>query len=150
MRCWAIKHATARSPWRPLHLFAAVAVLLVAIGDELLASYQFNALCQEQGVESTDVTVARGRTLNGQAAEESMLIATAVPIWRRTVTWTDIATSAALLQHQDFRAEGGWLARHFASEGERTTPLLFDGASCPTQRRDAEFRLFDVKVVRAP
>lgn len=137
-----------RRRWWHIPLVLCLAITLV-LADEMVALVQFNGFCRDLGVESTDVTPAKGREIRSTKSAQRRMTGTAVAMWQSDVQWQDVANGAVLIQHQDFWAEGGWLADQLG-RSRPAKPILFDGAACPTARRDAEFRLFDVRQANAP
>lgn len=120
-----------------------VGIFLVLLGspfvDEVIGMYQFNALCKANGIESADVSKARGRRVQVDYGDRQFVSGTIMPIKVSDVRFTDAETGAVLIQHKNYYAMGGWLMRYTSISMGYSQSMLFDGNGCGFQTREAVF-----------
>ena len=122
---------------------AKLAILLVLLSspfvDEIIGKYQFEALCKANGMESTDVSKARGKKVKAKYEGERRVTGTIMPIYETDVLFTDADTGEVLIQHKIYRASGGWLMRYTWLSMGSNHPMLFPGGCNDFAARKAVF-----------
>lgn len=115
--------------------------------DEVIGKHQFEALCNANGIESADVSRARGRSvkvtyLRAKAIEDSI-----VPIEETSIQLVDSTTEEVLAQYKVYLARGGWLMRYtwLSMGGER--PMLFPAGCNNLAVRDRVFAANNINKV---
>lgn len=115
-----------------------VALLLLAAPfvDEVIGKYQFEALCKANGIESVDVTKARGKRVKVDYGERRFVDGTIMPIKVSSVLYADASSGEVLMQHKNYYAMGGWLMRYTPLSMGSPKPMFFGGNGCGFKRRD--------------
>jgi hypothetical protein len=97
--------------------------------DEIIGKFQFEALCRANGIESADVSRARGKKVKLEIGERRLLEGTVMPIKVEDWTYRDPDTGEILIQHKDYFALGGWLMR-FTPLSMGSPQSMFPGNGC--------------------
>ena len=114
-----------------------LALLASPFVDELIGMYQFKALCKANGIESADVSKARGNRVKVQYSERTDVEPRVLlPTKESDVTFRDADTAEILIRHKNYYSEGGWLMRHTPISMGNHTPMLFGGLC--DQRKEQE------------
>lgn len=109
-----------------------IALLASPFVDELIGKYQFETLCKANGIESADVSKARGKRVKMKVKydERRSVSGTIMPIDMEDVFLVDADTGEALIQHKNYIAKGGWLMRYTPLSMGSHHPMLFGGSTC--------------------
>ena len=107
-----------------------LALLASPFVDEVIGKYQFEALCKANGIESADVSKARGKRVVGEYVDRRPLGGLIMPMNVSNETYKDADTGDVLIQYNDYFAFGGWLMRYTPISMGSHTPMLFDGNGC--------------------
>jgi hypothetical protein len=125
----------------PLHRVTKLAMSLTLLSspflDELIGKHQFEALCKANGIESSDVSKARGKRVKVEYGERKPLKGTLLPTKESDVRFKDAETGDVLIQHKDYHSSGGWLMRYTWLSMGSNHPMLFEGNGCD-QRPEVE------------
>lgn len=107
-----------------------LALLVSPFFDEVIGKYQFESLCKATGIESVDISRAKGKNVKLEIGVEHSLGGTAVPIRVESWIYKDVNSDEILFQHNNYRAAGGWLMRYtpFGMGSEHS--MLFQGNGC--------------------
>ena len=104
-----------------------VALLCLPFVDEVIGKHQFETLCKVNGIESADVSKARGKKVKVEYGGRELLEGTILPIQESNVLFKDADSGEVLIRHKNYYARGGWLMRYtFFSLGD-SHPMLFGG-----------------------
>ncbi len=98
--------------------------------DEVIGMYQFNALCKTNGIESADVSKARGKRVKATHDERRFIEGSIIPIKVSDDVFRDAGNGEVVIQSKDYYAKGGWLMRYTPISMGSATPMLFDGNGC--------------------
>jgi len=98
--------------------------------DEIIGKYQFEALCRANGIESADVSRARGKRVKVEYSERGLLSGTVMPIKVDDVVLKDAESGQVLALYKDYYAFGGWLMRYTPLGMGSEHPMLFSGNGC--------------------
>lgn len=130
-----------RLSWRnPVKWGLFILLLALPFIDEVIGKYQFEALCKANGIESADVSKARGKKVTVEYGERSLLGGTIMPIKESNVLFKDAVSGEVLIQHKNYYAVGGWLMRYtWLSMGSSQT-ILFHGNGCDQRPTAAVFQ----------
>ena len=104
-------------------------LLTLPLIDEIIGKYQFEVLCRANGIESADVSRARGKRVKLEIGERRLLEGTVMPIKVEDWTYRDPDTGEILFQHKDYFALGGWLMR-FTPLNMGSSHSMFPGNGC--------------------
>lgn len=107
-----------------------LALLVSPFVDEVIGMYQFGALCKANGIESADISKARGKRVIAQHGERYYVNGPIMPIKVSDDIFRDADSGEVLIQSKDYFAEGGWLMRYTPLSMGSPQPMLFDGNSC--------------------
>lgn len=107
--------------------------------DEIIGKYQFEALCRTNGIESADVSRARGKRVKVAYGERKFVDGTVMPIKESDVRFKDADTGEVLIQHKNYYALGGWLMRYTPLSMGSPQPM-FPGNGCGFMQRDQIFK----------
>jgi hypothetical protein len=109
-----------------------IALLASPFVDEVIGKYQFEALCKANGIESADVSKARGKRVKMKVKydERRLVHGTIMPIDVEDVFLVDADTDETLIQHKNYIATGGWLMRYTPISMGSPQPMLFGGSTC--------------------
>lgn len=126
--------------WRlPAKLAILLALLSAPFVDEVIGNRQFQALCKANGIESADVSKARGRKVKVEYGERKLVDGTVLPIKEDEVLFRDAESGEVLIRHKNYYASGGWLMRHTWLSMGSDDPMLFDGNCIDFVARKAIF-----------
>jgi hypothetical protein len=95
--------------------------------DEVIGKYQLEALCKANGIESADVSKARGRSVKVEFGERKELDGTIMPMKESDVFFKDATDGDVLIHHKTYYAIGGWLMRYTWLNMGSAHPMLFGG-----------------------
>ncbi|MHB1198398.1 MAG: hypothetical protein ACYCZ6_02340 [Polaromonas sp.] len=104
-----------------------IALLVAPFVDEVIGKYQFESLCKANGIESADVSKARGKKVKVEYGERRLLEGTIMPIKESDVLFKDADSGEVLIQHKNYYALGGWLMRYTWLSMGSDHPMLFGG-----------------------
>lgn len=124
---------------RKVQVGTLMALLASPFADEVVGKYQFEALCKANGIESVDVSRARGKRAKVHYGERHLVAGTMVPIQVDDVTFRDADSGGTLFHYKDYHATGGWLMRYTPMNMGDSSPMLFDGNGCGSKRREEIF-----------
>lgn len=126
--------------WKNPAMVGVTLLLLTApFVDEVIGMYQFNAQCNANGIESADVSMARGRRVIFVSDERMNVRGTLIPIKVSTNQIRNADNGDILFQYKDYFAKGGWLMRYTPISMGSATPMLFDGNGCGFDLKDQIF-----------
>lgn len=111
------------------------ALLASPFVDEVIGKQQFEALCKANGIESADVSKARGKRVKLELGEERPLAGTIMPGTTRDFLYKDVDSGEVLIQNKGYSANGGWLMRYTPLSMGSPHPMLFVGG-CPVNYLD--------------
>ena len=109
------------------------------VADEIVGKYQFEALCDANGIQGVDVSKARGKRVKIQYSERRLVEKTIMPIKTSDVFFRDVDNGEVLIHHQNYYAVGGWLMRYTPLSMGSPQPMLFHGNGCGFKNRDEIF-----------
>lgn len=111
----------------------ALICLVIVVGafplmliDEIIAKYQIEALCKANGIESVDVSKARGKRVKLEV-EDRRLIGVMTPGSESDWIYRDEKTNEILFQYKTYYSYGGWIIRMKFLGIERSGPMIFSG-----------------------
>jgi len=145
--CWIgvllvrfVGRAVHNPKWKKPAMVGLTLVLLAApFVDEVIGMYQFNALCKANGIESADVSKARGKRVVFESDERTNVSGTLMPVKVSTDVIRNADNGEILFQYNDYFAKGGWLMRYTPISMGSATPMLFDGNGCGFDLKDRIF-----------
>jgi hypothetical protein len=108
--------------------------------DEVIGKYQFENLCKINGIESTDVSKARGRKVTFEYGDRVPVQGTILPIKESDVSFRDVDTNEVLIRHKNYYASGGWLMRYAWLSMGSNHAMLFDGSTCDVLKEQKIFK----------
>jgi hypothetical protein len=111
---------------RMLIVMSAFPLMLL---DEIIGKYQFEALCKANGIESIDVSSAKGMRVKIKYGPRSYINGISIPTKESTAFFYS-ANDVLLFKHKDYYAGGGWLMRYTPISMGASHPMLFDGNGC--------------------
>lgn len=121
-------------PNATLRKVVKVGVLLALLAspfvDEVIGMYQFKALCKANGIESADVSKARGKRVKLDVGVRNRLNSTIMPIDVEDWLYRDADSGQIVFQHKDYYAIGGWLMRYTPLSMGSDHAMLFSGNGC--------------------
>jgi hypothetical protein len=121
-------HLFSKRSWhRPATLVILLGLLAIPFVDEVIGQRQFESLCRAHGIESADVSKARGRKVKVEYGQRAPIAGTIVPIKVEEVVFRDADTGEALIRHKNYVAGGGWVMRYTWLSLGKSGPMLFDG-----------------------
>lgn len=129
------------SNWKAsLRVLIVVGVFPLMVVDEIIGKQQFEVLCEANGIESADVSKARGKRVILEVGEKRMIHAGIIPGAVEEWHYRDADDGAILIAHRNYHAFGGWLMRHTPLSMGWPRPMLFP-VSCSIDyvARDAIF-----------
>jgi hypothetical protein len=117
--------------WRsPVKWGVLILLLASPFVDEVIGKYQFEALCRANGIESADVSRARGKRVKLELGARTLLGGTIMPIKVEDWLYRDADNGNVLIQHKDYYAIGGWLMRYTPLSMGSDHSMLFPGNGC--------------------
>jgi hypothetical protein len=127
--------------WRfPVKLAILFALLSAPFVDEVIGMQQFNALCKANGIESADLSKARGRKVKVGYSKRRPVGGTLVPIQESAVWFRDAESGEIVIEHMNYYARGGWLMRYTWLGMGHGTPMLFSGSTCDLRKEQELFK----------
>lgn len=115
-------------PWRFPAKLAILSVLLFApFVDEVVGMQQFERLCNRNGIESADVSNARGKRVKVEYGERKPVSGMILPTDEIDVRFRDSESGNVVIQHKNYHTSGGWLMRYTWFSMGSKQPMLFDG-----------------------
>ena len=133
--------------WKTLlRVLIVVGAFPLSVADEIIGKYQFEALCKANGIESADVSSAKGRRVKAEIEFDKRLPVAGplLPTKDEVVTYRDAETEEALIRYKNYYSEGGWLMRHTWISMGSTGPMLFRGNGCGFAKRDRLFSDYQI------
>jgi hypothetical protein len=129
-----------RPRWRVAAKTLSLLILIaLPFVDEVIGKHQFEALCRTNGIESADVSKARGKTVTVKYKGDRLLAGTVIPIHETDVLFSDVETGEILVQYNIYRASGGWVMRYTWLSMESDRPMLFPSGCNDFSERSAIF-----------
>lgn len=121
----------------PLGFVIFFVLLSLPFIDEVIGNYQFEALCKANGIESVDVSKARGKRVKLVSGEGKSIDGFIMPITEYPLIFKDDTNGETLFRYNTYHAHGGWLMRYtWLSMGSNHT-MLFDGGCYNPQKLKA-------------
>lgn len=112
-----------------LRTVMVIGVFPLMLIDEIIGKYQFESLCEKNGIQQKNINSIKGKHLTVKISGPD-IISKAIPMYEYTISIIDAKTNHIATEFKDYIARGGWMMRHtFLSLGG-TGPMLFDGATC--------------------
>jgi hypothetical protein len=131
----------ARPRWRnTVNALVFLVLILSPFVDEVIGKFQFENLCRANGIESADVSKAKGKKVKIDYAGTRALSGTILPIKEQDVHFRDADTGEVLIQHRNYQAQGGWLMRYTWFNMGSNHPMLFGGSTCNVRKEQEVFR----------
>lgn len=123
-----------------LKILIFVVLISLPFVDEVIGKHQFAALCKANGIESADVSKARGKRVKLEGGPSKSIDGFIMPITEYPALLRDANSGDVLLQYKNYFAHGGWLMRYTWLSLGSEHPMLFSGG-CPTNylSRDSIF-----------
>ena len=115
-------------------IFLLLALIAVPFADEVVGKYQFDSLCRSNGIESADLSRARGKRVKVEHLYRLRLNTTILPVSAVEVRLSDPSTGEFLATYKDYYSSGGWLVRLTPISLGNSSPMLFDGNSCGVKK----------------
>jgi len=115
-----------------LRWLIVVGAFPLMLTDELVGMYQFNALCKANGIESADVSKARGKRVNihDDYFEWHAISGQILPTEETETQIKDAETHDVLARFKNYRTKGGWLMRYTPLSMGSLKSMLFDSSTC--------------------
>ena len=99
--------------WRKAFMMVMALIFFASpFVDEVIGKYQFEALCKANGIESADVSKARGKRVKAIYSERRLIERSIVPINVSDHVFQDVDSGEVLIQSKDYYAMGGWFMRY--------------------------------------
>lgn len=135
--------------WRSPVMWGVLILLLASpFVDEVIGKYQFEALCRANGIESADVSRARGKRVKLDIGTQSPLVGTIMPGTVENKVYRAANSEEIVIQHKDYFAFGGWLMRYTPLSMGSNHPMLFSGGCIVNYvERDAIFSKNNISLV---
>lgn len=134
--------------WKaPVMMFVSVLLIAAPFVDELIGKYQFEALCKANGIESVDVSTAKGKRVKVNYSERHPVHGVFVPMMESDVFFRDVDTNTAVIHHKNYYATGGWLMRYTPLSMGSDNPMLFSGNGCGFSQREKLFKLNQISEI---
>lgn len=131
-----------------LRWLIVVGAFPLMVADEVVGMYQFNALCKANGIESADVSKARGRRVKLEVDARSPLKGMIMPGTVEDWFYKDAVSNEIVIHHKDYYAFGGWLMRYTPLSMGSHHPMLFSGGCIDDYvARDAIFSQNNISLV---
>lgn len=132
----------AKPSWRPtVKLMIFVALISSPFVDEVIGKEQFESLCKTHGIESADVSRARGKKVTVEYGERKPLSGTILPIKESDVLFRDADSGEILIRHKNYYADGGWLMRYTWISMGSSHPMFFGGSTCDVRKEQEIFKV---------
>lgn len=141
-----VSNVIVKPKWRTaVRLIALLALLSVPFVDEIIGKHEFETLCKENGIESVDVSKARGKSVKVEYEERELLTDTVMPIYETDVLFKDAYSGEILIKYKIYDAEGGWLMRHTWLNMGSSHPMLFPSGCNDFAARKEIFKKNDIQ-----
>lgn len=116
--------------------------------DEIVGKYQFQALCKANGIESADVSKARGKNVRLEISENTKLQGLMTPGIVDDRFYRDIDTNEILIHHKSYYSYGGLIMRLTPLSMGSSHPMLFPGG-CGAESTiiDSIFRANNILII---
>lgn len=135
------RRLSAHANWKVFLRFVfVVGAFSLMVTDEIIGKQQFETLCKTRGVDSVDVSSARGKSVRRISGERLLLKNNAIPIKASHQVIIDESTKTKLLEYEDYYANGGWLMRYTWLSMGYSRPMLFNGNGCGLSKELELFR----------
>jgi hypothetical protein len=121
--------------------------MFVPFVDEIIGRYQFNSLCKTGGIESADVSRAKGKKVKVEYGERKLLSGQVLPIKESDELFRDADSGEVLIRHKNYYAAGGWLMRYTWIGLGANHPILFGGSTCDERKERAIFKANEIVLV---
>jgi hypothetical protein len=132
---------------RVTKLAMSLALLSSPFVDELIGKHQFEALCKANGIESADVSKARGKKVKGEYRESGLAHGSIMPIKADDIFFRDADSGEILIHYKNYYAGGGWLMRYTPLNMGSAHPMLFPGNGCGFTLQDRVFKAAQISVI---
>jgi hypothetical protein len=116
-----------------LRIFLGLLFSILPVSDEIIAGFQFRALCKAQSLLIYEEGRLEGKTFVWAGVENEEVGNTNIPITKRVIRWVDASNEETVIQQLEFYASGGWLSRYIAFNGV-TRPYTFNGV-CTSEHK---------------
>ena len=140
---WIAKNLSKLVPnqyWRRRVTLGVFLTLLASpFVDEVIGKYQFESLCKDNGIESADVSKAKGRKVKAIYGDRKSTGGTIMPISVSEDKFIDANSGEVVIRSKDYYASGGWLMRYTPLSMGSADPMLFDGNGCGLIVKDRIF-----------
>ena len=138
---WLVRFVGRKVPnpkWKaPVMVGLSLTLLTAPFVDEVIGMYQFEALCKANGIESADVSKARGKRVRLEVGPPAQLNGTITPGKVRDWYYKDAGNNDVLIHHKSYSTPGGWLVRYTPLSMGSNHPMLFQGG-CPLDYSDRD------------
>lgn len=138
---WVVRFAgrmVSEPKWKaPVMWGVALLLICAPFVDEVIGKYQFEALCKANGIESADVSKARGRRVRLEVGPSIALSGTAIPGTEKDWFYRDSESDEVVIHHKSYSATGGWLIRFTPLSMGLNRPMIFSGG-CPIDYVDRD------------
>lgn len=116
--------------WKgPVKVALGLALIASPFVDEVIGMYQFNALCKANGIESADVSKARGKRVVRDQTRFEQLHGQIMPMQFNNEIYRDAESGVILIKFKNYYADGGWAMRYLLNFNG-SSPILFSGNTC--------------------
>ena len=136
-----------KSVWRTA---AKVMIFLLLIAlpfvDEVVGKYQFESLCTANGIESADVTKAKGKKVKVEYGERQLVHGTILPIKESDAFLKNADSGEVLIRYKNYYASGGWLMRYTWISLGTSQPMIF-GGFCDRRIEQEILRINDITFI---
>lgn len=106
--------------------------------DEIVGKYQFESLCKNNGIDSANVSAAKGMRVKIKPEERYDLPGKMIPIKeQKNHIYTE--DDHLLFHFNDYYTKGGWLVRYTPITLGNYRPILFSGNGCGLKKENAIF-----------
>lgn len=141
---WLVSFVVRKVPnpkWKtPVMVGLTLFLLTAPFVDEVIGKYQFEALCKANGIESADVSKARGKRVKVDYGERTFVKGTTMPIMVSDVVFLDPDSAVILIRLKNYYAEGGWVMRYTPLSMGSSHAMLFSGNGCGFSERNRIFK----------
>lgn len=125
---------------KPAMVSVALVLIAAPFVDEVIGRHQFEALCKANGIESADISKARGRQVKVEYGERQLIGRTIMPIKESDVIFRDADSKEILIRHKNYYAMGGWLMRLTPLSMGSPQPMTFGGSTCDVRVEQEIFK----------
>ena len=151
---WLVRFVGRKVPnpkWKaPVMVGLSLTLLTAPFVDEVIGMYQFEALCKANGIESADVSKARGKRvrINYDYAQEGAVPWQIVPTIEAELQIKDALTGEVLARYKDYRTEGGWLMRYTPLSMGSPQSMLFGGSTCDWTKAEEFIKRYEMTWIK--